>query len=101
MIVRSLNSEKRRAMTAELIPINNNQELVSGARNSIDLAVAAWLDSKRGRSGSANTGKIYASTITDFRAALQLGGLDLDADPRAVALTAQAWAGRNTPAPAT
>jgi integrase/recombinase XerC len=84
----------------DLIPLDQH-ELVSRAHSALDLAIVAWLDAKRGRSGSVHTGKIYATTLADFRAELQRGRLDLDADPRAVALAAQGWAGRNSPAPAT
>jgi integrase len=57
--------------------------------------VAAWLDAKGGRSGSERTRATYAATLADARAALQPLGLDLDSDPRAVALVLQAWAGRS------
>jgi integrase len=62
------------------------------ARPALDLAVAAWLDSKRGRSGSTRTHAAYADTLADFRRALAAAGLDLDGDGRAVALVAQGWA---------
>lgn len=74
---------------------------MSGGLASLDQAIAIWLDAKRGRSGSVHTGKIYESTIADFRAELDRAGLDLDASPRTIALAAQGWAGRGTPAPAT
>lgn len=54
--------------------------------------IAAWLDSKAGRSGSTRTRDSYAATLGDARAALRALGLDLDSDPRAVALGLQAWA---------
>ena len=59
----------------------------------IELAIAAWLDAKSKRSGSTKTARAYQDTITDFRAILISGGLDLDSDPRPIALTAQAYAG--------
>lgn len=59
---------------------------------SIELARAAWIHEKRGRSDSAKTERAYSSTFDAFRAALRSQGLDIDADPRAVALVAQAWA---------
>ncbi len=68
---------------------------------TIDLARAAWLDAKRGRSGSVRTWRAYADTLDAFRAALQQAGLDLASDPRAVALALQAWCGRDQPAPTT
>jgi integrase len=57
--------------------------------------VAAWLDAKGGRSGSERTRATYAATLADARAALAPLGLDLDSDPRAVALVLQAWAQRS------
>ncbi len=59
----------------------------------LDLAIAAWLDAKANKSGSGKTLTAYRDTLADFRAALLSTGFDLDADPRAVSLTAQAWAG--------
>jgi integrase len=78
-----------------------NQELVSPGGSPIDLAIAAWLDSKSGRSGSIHTERIYRRTLADFRRELDRAGLDLDSSPRTIALAAQGWAGRGTPAPAT
>lgn len=60
---------------------------------SLELVIAAWLDSKSKRSNSVRTRDTYARTIADFRVALRAMGLDLDSDARAVALAAQAWAG--------
>jgi len=57
--------------------------------------VAAWLDSKQGRSGSTRTAESYAATLAEARAALHTVGLDLDSDPRAVALVLQAWGKRS------
>lgn len=76
-------------------------ELSSAPPDKLDLVMKAWLDAKRGRSGSLHTGKIYGSTIADFRAQLQRAALDLDSDPRAIALAAQGWAGLSNPAPST
>lgn len=63
--------------------------------------VAAWLDAKHHRSGSEKTRRAYDDTLTSFRAALAAAGLTLDGPPPLVALAAQAWAGRDEPAPAT
>ncbi len=68
---------------------------------AIDVAVAAWLDAKSNKSGSAKTKRAYTDTLQAFRDQLQASGLDLDADPRALALAAQGWAGRDAPAAAT
>lgn len=75
-------------------------ELVSGG-DLLELAIASWLDAKAGRSGSPHTARIYRTGFADFRAALHRTGLELDADPRAVALAAQAWASHGNPAGAT
>jgi integrase/recombinase XerC len=60
---------------------------------SLDLAVSVWLDTKFHKSSSERTRKAYADTLTQFRAGLQKKGLDLDSDPVAVSLIAQAFAG--------
>lgn len=67
-------------------------EVTRVERDPLALAIAAWLDSKHGRSGSTRTRDAYAVTLADFRAALGQVGLDLDADTAVVALAAQAWA---------
>lgn len=59
---------------------------------SIELARAAWLHEKRGRSDSAKTERAYSSTFDAFRAALRSQQLDITSDGRKVALVAQAWA---------
>lgn len=68
---------------------------------ALDLAIAAWLAAKSGRSGSERTQRAYADTLTSFRAALASAHLDLDGPPAAVALVAQAWAAAGHPAPST
>lgn len=78
-----------------------NAVIVSPTTSALDLALAAWLDAKRGRSGSVRTAETYAATLTAFREALHDVGLELDSDPRPVALVLQAWCGRNEPSPAT
>lgn len=63
--------------------------------SALDLAIAAWLDAKAQRSGSAETQRAYHDTLASFRAACQSVGLDLDAQSvRDLALVAQGWAGR-------
>lgn len=77
------------AQTQALMPIT----AIGGP--SLELAIAAWLHAKRGRSDSAKTERAYGKTLSSFRAACQGVGLDLDAgDARALALLAQGWAGR-------
>jgi site-specific recombinase XerD len=68
-----------------------NAEVARGERDLIALAVVAWLDSKQGRSGSTRTYDAYAATLADARAALVAVNLDLDGNPRAVALALQGW----------
>lgn len=49
----------------------------------VNLAITAWLHAKFQRSGSAKTRTAYATILGEFRAALAMEGLDLDAaDPR-------------------
>jgi site-specific recombinase XerD len=63
--------------------------------NALELAIVAWLDAKGNRSKSIKTWTAYRDNLSSFRAALQSHGLDLDGDPRAVALAAQGWAGQS------
>ncbi len=70
-------------------------------RNGVELALAGWLDAKCKRSGSVKTARAYTDTMQGFRAFIQAYGQDLDGDVQAIALAAQAWAGRGSPAPAT
>lgn len=64
---------------------------------SIDLIIAAWLDAKRGKSGSDRTLTAYRDTLGSFRSLLQSSGADLTADPQSIALAAQGWAGLRGP----
>lgn len=57
-----------------------------------ELAIAAWLAEKAELSHSAETTRAYAAMLDRFRATLARADLDLDADPRQVALVAQAFA---------
>ncbi|MBA3944951.1 MAG: tyrosine-type recombinase/integrase [Herpetosiphonaceae bacterium] len=68
---------------------------------ALDLAVAAWLDAKGGRSGSAKTLRAYHDTLQRFRQWLHTHHADLDSPPQALGLLAQRWAGLDQPAPAT
>src|SRR5262245_59363800 len=67
----------------------------------LDLAIAAWLDACFARSESESTRRAYAATLIAFRAMLQRVSLDLDAEPRLIALVAQQFAQRRHPAAAT
>lgn len=80
---------------------NEQQTTFAGDAARLSLAIAAWLQAKRGRSGSRHTAVSYETTLDAFRAALQSEGLDLDADPRMVALALKAWCERGDPSPAT
>jgi hypothetical protein len=55
----------------------------------VELARGVWLDAKTKRSGSVDTTRAYRTTLDAFRQVLQERQLDLDSDPRAVALAAQ------------
>lgn len=74
------------------LPAEDAAMLASSAASLLDLAIAAWLDAAYRRGQSARTVEAYQETITRFRAVLASMHLDLDADPRAVALMAQRWA---------
>lgn len=85
-------------------PLTRAAQLPAVAPSSaapLDLAIAAWVDAKAGRSGSERTRQAYAAALASFRAALHAAGLDLDSPPAAIALAAQGWAGRGRVAPAT
>lgn len=84
-----------------LATTEHTQLSTAASPQAIAVAVAAWLDAKSNKSGSIKTKRAYTDTLKAFRDQLQAGGLDLDADPRALALAAQGWAGRDTPAAAT
>lgn len=60
---------------------------------SLDLAVMAWLHAKFHKSTSEKTRKAYGDTINQFRTLLKQHNLDLNSNPGAVALVAQAFAG--------
>ncbi|MBX0328611.1 site-specific integrase [Oscillochloris sp. ZM17-4] len=73
------------------------------------LSIAAWLEAKRGRSGSANTARAYTATMDSWHAALSAVPLglappsaseDREAWLAAAATLAQAWAGGGDVAPA-
>jgi len=59
---------------------------------SLDQCITAWLDAKKGRSGSAKTETAYRDGLTEFRAILTSTGRDLNADASIVAPLAQGWA---------
>lgn len=62
-------------------------------RMTLDQCIHAWLDAKKGRSGSAKTYTAYNNGLTEFRAMLQNTNRDLDADASIIAPLAQGWAG--------
>ena len=84
-------------MTTDLVPLSNAELVRGAAPGPLDQAIAAWLHAKAGRSGSRKTTATYTDTIAAFRAVLQAARLDLDSDPRAVALAAQGWAATRAP----
>src|SRR5882762_5386938 len=59
---------------------------------SLDQCIAAWLDAKKGRSGSEKTYTAYKDGLTEFRAMLTSTGRDLNADASIIAPLAQGWA---------
>lgn len=81
--------------------VREHTDLSTPHAAALDVVLTTWLESKANKSGSAKTKRAYADTMRLFRAALIANGLDLNADPRAIALAAQGWAGRDEPAPAT
>jgi len=63
----------------------------------LELAIAAWLNAKAGRSQSSGTREKYERTLHSYQAALQLVGLDLDSsEAKAMGLVAQEWAARRS-----
>ena len=78
----------------DLVLINADTSETYRQNPALELAIAAWLDSKSSKSGSERTARIYRDYIAGFRAALQEKGLVLDGDIRGVATVAQAWCGR-------
>ncbi len=61
--------------------------------------IQAWLTTKARRTGSRKAEQVYGDAITSLRALLQRAGLNLDGDPRAIALLAQTWAGQGARQP--
>ncbi len=59
---------------------------------TLELAIAVWLDAKAKKSGSWKTATAYKNALENFRQALWSSRLELDSDPRKVAIVAQAWA---------
>src|SRR4051812_13963951 len=88
-------------IAGELINTPTNVAALAPATAPLDLAIAAWLHAKTGRTGSQRTVRAYADTLASFRAAVPAAGPDLDGEARALALLAQAWAASGDPAPAT
>lgn len=61
---------------------------------TIDMLTSAWLDAKGGRTNSVKTRRAYTDVLLAFRTALLSVQLDLDSDPIAISLVAQAWAAK-------
>lgn len=79
-------------MSYELIPGDSGAIEPAGSAHTLDLAIAAWLEAKRGASGSDRTHQAYQDTLQAARSGLQSVGLDLDSQAPAVALALQGWA---------
>lgn len=77
---------------APLAPSAADVIRTQGPAAALELAIAAWLDSKLGRTGSTRTRDAYAATLADAQAALASVGLELVSEPFAVALALQGWA---------
>ena len=75
--------------------------ILDGEIPALMVAIAGWLDAKSHRSASAKTARAYSDGLRAFRSVALAAGIDLDGDAGQLALLAQAWAGRNDPAPAT
>src|SRR6266446_5360871 len=59
---------------------------------SLDQCIAAWLDAKKGRSGSEKTATAYRDGLAEFRDLLASTGRDLNAGASIIAPLAQGWA---------
>lgn len=78
-------------------PSGKELQNISIGEITIDQAIAAWVDAKRGKSGSEKTRKAYEETVESFRRALAQFTLDLNSDLRQVALIVQGWARTREP----
>lgn len=81
-----------------IIPYAPTTTIVS-INPALDSLIDRWLASVlHNKSGSAKTHKAYRDTLTDFRATLQRGGLDLDSqDVAMIADVAEIWAEQRSP----
>jgi integrase len=79
------------------MPMNDTALTTIVESSHIDLALSAWLH-KHGKRDNEHTrtSKAYEDTMRQFREGLQRQGLDLDTDPSAIALNAQAFAHGST-----
>jgi hypothetical protein len=68
--------------------------LIRWEEPTIEWVTSAWLDAKAGRSNSQKTRRAYADVLLLFRTALLSVQVDLDGDPIAISLVAQAWASK-------
>ncbi len=59
---------------------------------SLDQTIAAWLNEKKGKSGSSNTLDAYQEGLSEFRSMLIAIGKDLDAPASLIAPLLQGWA---------
>jgi len=65
--------------------------VVSTGDRPLEYAIAAWLDAKGRRTGSAKTRTAYESILTRFRRYLLARRLDLDSESSLIADAAQVW----------
>src|SRR5258705_15366 len=66
-------------------------------RPTLELAIAGWLDAKANKSGDREAAPADRSTLANFRQSLWDMGMELDSDPRKVAISAQSWASLRAP----
>lgn len=59
---------------------------------TLEQCISAWLDAKKGRSGSEKTYIAYKNALLEFRMMLQNTNRDVDADASIIAPLAQGWA---------
>jgi integrase len=71
--------------------VMSNAIIEHGNGDPVELAIVAWLDAKVNRSGSQKTLQAYRTVVRDFQRWLHGQGMDLDAQPEALTLLAQAW----------
>lgn len=70
----------------------NDETALTPYQFTINAAIVEWLTQKEGRTGSAKTRQAYQETMSQFRAFLATGNLDLLDSPIDIARLAALWA---------